>query len=962
MNNFPASSLDDFDLKCAQIGDCLTIASLNVQSLNCHFDEVCELLACRNYDILAIAESWLCNHTDPKYYQIHGYDFFHYTRYAEPRGAGVALYAKSHLRASLSLQPVLEKLNFESICCTLQVNGNALPFAIVVAYRNFRCSISQFLTDLPDLFQACSFLSNGLLLLGDININLLHDNADVRRYTSILSSYGLQQLLRQPTRVTATSSSLIDHIVSQPSVPVFHASACDCEISDHRITVCAVLLHQTPPAPQYRSNLVRDFRYYDNEAFLNELFWTPFHRVKALTNVDDMTDLFSHWFCYVADRHAPLHLKSVKLGGPKRHEIPFDPLVAAWQTSKHFYRSNFQRHGRAVDFEQFRLYRSLVKKRVNKLRADCCFAKLTDLSQNPSAIWKEAKRICRLENKRTMPEVDPQSAAAHYSTVGIKTAHIANSNNVSRIPFHHFLDDNNACISNFEFLRVTEDDVLCAFRSLKSNTPGVDHICHRLISDALPAILPILKFIFNASLSTGVFPRIWKHALITPIYKGSGNQLDPISYRPISLLSLFGKLLELVVKPQLTYFIESYKRLPKMQSGFRQRHSAETAVLCISSDIFQRLSKGEIIILLTLDFSKAFDTVSHDILLQKLAYHGVKGAALSWFESYLRPRSQQVNVNSRISSSFNIDTGVPQGSILSPLLYILYTADMPSCLRHASYYSYADDTQLMHSGASTLVSKVTSELEDDFKRIFQWAASNLIKLNAEKTKFIVIKSRHTFAPAIQLNLEGQFISESETMKILGVIFDGTMSFVSHGNFIARKVTGFLQMLAHRRNKLPRQALLLLVNAYVSSQLLYCLSTIGVSASVCDKYQQLQNYAVRVIFGVGKFTHVSALRKQLDWLTVRQMANIKFGVIAHKAIHGSTPEYLRLNLTDFLPTHRYNTRRNDLRLPMCRNKFSEKTFESRAISAYNRCIRKEIWAEGQAAFKSSFVEEIIHRIH
>jgi hypothetical protein len=395
-----------------------------------------------------------------------------------------------------------------------------------------------------------------------------------------------------------------------------------------------------------------------------------------------------------------------------------------------------------------------------------------------------------------------------------------------------------------------------------------------------------------------------------------------------------------------------------MQSGFRRRFSTESAILRISSDIFERLGKSEVVMLLALDFSKAFDTVNHEILLCKLEYHGVRDTELLWFKSYLSDRTQQVNVNGIYSSSYKINTGVPQGSILSPFLYIIFTADMPHILAHARYYCYADDTQLLHSGPLKDIRKVKAEVEEDFSRVGQWAAANLLKLNADKTQFLLIKGANVCVPVLHLQLQGQAVAPVEHTKILGIIFDSTMSFTKHGDYIAAKVTGFLRMIAQRRNKLPRSTVIMLVNSYVSSRLSYCLSALGSSSAICEKFQLLQNFAVRTIFGLPKFSHVSHLRNRLNWLSIKQLADMRLGLIAHRAIHGSTPAYLRLNLSAFLPSHAYFTRNNNLRLPIAQNRYSRMTFEARGVRLYNRCKRKEIWAEGRAAFSTLLNDEIL----
>jgi hypothetical protein len=281
---------------------------------------------------------------------------------------------------------------------------------------------------------------------------------------------------------------------------------------------------------------------------------------------------------------------------------------------------------------------------------------------------------------------------------------------------------------------------------------------------------------------------------------------------------------------------------------------------------------------------------------------------------------------------------------------------MPHCLKYSQYYTYADDTQLLHSSPVADIDNAKVELEEDFRQIALWASCNLLKLNAAKTEFIIFRSSAVLERPLSLNLGGETIEPKKAIKVLGVMFDECMSFSAHCDFIGRKVTGFLQMLGRSRNKIPRTILVMLIQAYVSSQTSYCLSAVGVSPTVISRFQLLQNYAIRVIFGLSRFSHISTLREQLGWLSIKQQAKMKFALIAYKAVHGICPDYLSLNLSDFAPVHAYNTRSACLRAPLTLNKYGSMDFASRAIACYNGTERKEIWAENFGTFKKRYIRE------
>jgi hypothetical protein len=488
---------------------------------------------------------------------------------------------------------------------------------------------------------------------------------------------------------------------------------------------------------------------------------------------------------------------------------------------------------------------------------------------------------------------------------------------------------------------------------MKNNAPGYDGVTKQIVADALPAIIYPLRYIFRTSLATGRFPTVWKDAQLTLIYK-SGDPKEAANHRPISLLPQFSKMLESVVCCTFTSFLLRNNRIPLSQSGFRQGHSTESALMKLYSDMTDAIGRRKIYLLLSLDFSKAFDTVNHEILAVKLQHNGIRGTALAWFKDYLRNRSQQVVINGRTSQKRVVNTGVPQGSKLSPALFILFTSDLPFCLRNTVHYSYADDTQLGYAADLNNLSQAQAMLEEDFGRISQWSASNLLKLNAEKTCFFIAHSPRMHIPTVTLNLQGSAIKADKSVKVLGVTFDSHLTFERHADIIASKTSSFLRMLGARRKKIPRRVLIALCNAYVNSRLLYGLPILASVPAIPRRYQVLQNYAVRTIFGLSRFAHVSALRQQLRWNTVAQLAVMRFSVIMYKALNGVGPQYLFVRLANYAADHSFLTRASTLREPMVANEYGKRTFLYRCIQLYNKVSNRQTWIEPRNDFKQEML--------
>ncbi|XP_056444340.1 uncharacterized protein LOC130380935, partial [Gadus chalcogrammus] len=446
-------------------------------------------------------------------------------------------------------------------------------------------------------------------------------------------------------------------------------------------------------------------------------------------------------------------------------------------------------------------------------------------------------------------------------------------------------------------------------RKAKTTTCQLDPLPTSLVKACLPSISPMITNIINSSLTTGTVPPTLKLAAITPILKKPGaDPTDLNHYRPISNLPFISKTLERVVAAQLQSHLDTNNLHEPFQSGFRPKHSTETALVKITNDLLLAADSGLLTILILLDLSAAFDTISHPLLLDRLAGIGITGAALSWFTSYLTGRQQFVQLSNHKSGCSGVSLGVPQGSVLGPLLFTTYLLPLGTLLRHhgVHFHCYADDTQVYISTKPTAAIPPTS-LITCLEEIRSWLSRNFLKLNGNKTEALLIgskstltKSQHTPAPLIII--DGFPVPFSSKVKSLGVILDNTLSFAPHIHNITRTAFFHLRNIARLRPSLTQSSTEILVHSFVTSRIDYCNALLtGLPTKLINRLQIIQNSAARIITRTKSSDHITPVLIQLHWLPVHYRIQYKTLLLTYKALHNLAPSYLCDLLQEYTPS-------------------------------------------------------------
>lgn len=847
-----------------------------------------------NISMLGVSESKLGSEIPDSFIQIQNFQCF---RKDKMQGSGgLIVYVKNEV--SCSHRKDLENEHFESMWFEIFPKSSK-SFLVGHFYRNPLSTIAWneiFDEQLEKAIQE----EKELFLLGDFNRDLLNPQIK-QQWIDYMNSHGVTQHVNEPTRVVPNSSAtLIDHIYSNFSDNIQFVDIPKIGLSDHYPVFMSRKVNSSIPKMMHNTIRYRSFKNFNEAKFNEDLESIPWDVIKVFDNVDDALDAWYSLFSDVINKHVPLKQHRVKNVNQPNWLTP--EIIDSIKT-----RDRFKALG---DLNQYKIWRNKVVNLIRRSKKSNYENLIEQGSNQPTTIWKifgelgagkrNSNSACNFQSVKIGDyETDnPDDIANAFNDYFIN---IAESIKEPNDPTNHekLQDYCNDKIPNevvFDIPLLSTEYVVKSLRNLDvRKSTGTDEMGPRLLKMAAPFIAESLTYVCNLSIQTGTFPVKWKEAKVKPLHKG-GPSKDLNNFRPISILPVLSKLFEKHAFESLMNYLEKYKLLYNTQSGFRPSHSCETALIHMVENWLKALDKGELVGVLLVDFRKAFDLVDHSILLKKMEFYKINQHSINFFKSYLINRQQSVFINSTQSNHAAVKHGVPQGSILGPLLFLLFINDLPL---HTDVMTdlYADDATLYEASKSK--EQIERKLQNALCDLSVWCKQNGMLINTDKTKAMLITTpqrRSKIDDNLQISLNDVHLSKVSSDKVLGVQIDNNLSWGEHVSKVVRKMSTNIWLLSKIKNYLSLNHRITYYRSYIQPHLDYANIVWGSTTKRnLMQIERLQKRACRIILDYNVSDVYQSLN-DLKIMTISERVFFRKAKFMFKVSKEITPNYINSMFT------------------------------------------------------------------
>lgn len=746
-----------------------------------------------------------------------------------------------------------------------------------------------------------------VILMGDFNVDLRKTagQKDLKELLNKLTTKNnMTQLVQEDTRSRVVGgrlqSSKLDHVYTNMPDNITNMKQANTASSDHSIIYFT--RKTSGMGHQQEVQERRCFKFYSEEIFNEELATMNWEAITGEQDVDKAVHKLSKNISTVLDRHAPMK---------KVNNIPKKKNCVSKETIQEMQKRNklLEEHKRLRTGESLQAWKMSKDKSIGLLKRDKNKTDTRDLS-TPNKAWqhlnsKRGAKAIRGGPPSKLVTGDGKETSTSIEIVEIMNSYFVNKIEINRENIEKKKIENKTKRTpmepldtpGFDIHEVTESKVLQIITHMKkSKVCGEDNIPNRVIYDCRETILKPLTHIINLSIRQGYFPKAWKTAKTLPLHKKGSKQLAS-QYRPISLLSKLSLVFEKIIHEQISNYFTNNNLFHQNQHGYLKNRSCMTALLTIYDKWVRSVNEKKLVGVLCMDMTAAFDLVDRDILVEKLKAYGAGMRTQQWIDSYMRDRMQFVTVNTTRSKTRAVKWGVPQGSRLGPLLFLIFVNDMMNSVEHGSCEMYADDSAITVNGDNT--NEIQRKLEANANKITQWLEENYLMLAAEKSELMIISNRQTAKQIqnIEIQVEGKVIKQKQQIKLLGITLDRNLSFNGYLNGDSTMgERGLIQTLSNRlwlinsmRKTMTENTCRMLMNGIFWGKMCYGLELYaGQNKSTIKQLQMLADKCVKIVTGQR------ASKEMMDrckWLSIENMLKKQTIMTIFKIRTEQQPDYL-----------------------------------------------------------------------
>lgn len=893
-----------------------------------------------------MVETWIKSEAEAQSLRLHNYThYYNYRSYS--RGGGVSIYVHNDLKHNL----VDSKCKNDNHYLWIHIARFSIDIGAI--YKPERTNNGEFF----DTFSEFAEGHRRGIIFGDFNFDLLKNKKPTTaNYIRTITENGytiLNKITKKYcTRETSTTKTILDHVCSNIVQQNFHMVLIDSTISDHK-QIYLELKQFKPNKPAKVQYTSVDYKY------LHE----------AMKDINYVDNIYIELEKQIQMAITKSRRSKIKIVNPPQKDWINKNIINKIDKRNELWRS-YKENPKDKEIEkQFKEERNKTFECIQNTKNNYYYCKFKDCEGKPLKMWQLINNLTNNKVKENSSPLyllvnntkvtDPQAISEHFndffSNIGLKLANnIPNQNRDSLLQNINTEISKTHKITTFEPATVKE--IKHIIKNLKNNaSAGIDGVTTKVIKCIQDTIVESLTKCINKCLADGYFPDTLKLGKVSPIYK-SGAKHDPSNYRPISVLPTISKIFEKVIHNRLVGFLKSIDHLSQHQYGFRTKSSTLSATIDLTTKIKCQIDQKQIALGIFIDLKKAFDTVSHEILIHKLSVIGLTDNAINIIKSYLANRFQVVKINENISSPLPLKCGVPQGSILGPLLFLIYINNIHNIGLKGHITLYADDTCLFYFGSN--INEIVTVAQNDLDTLQKWFSSNLLTINTAKTNYIIFAAKNKqIKPYTPLTINSVPINKVNTEKYLGLILDSTLTWKPHIDKIKCKLTSLLGCLRRIAKCLPITVRYTIYNSLVKPHIDYLIEVWGSAYKTnLNKLQILQNKIIKVLFHYNYLTPTTKIYKETKLMNLSQIYKYNTCILIHKILHKEI--HSEIIFTKNVQIHKRNLRRaNNIYLPKIRTNYGKKNIMSEGAILYNSLPNNIKLAKNINSFKSQLKSHI-----